>query len=135
MPSLTGLFLKIANPTSGLLVWNFRLKALAFKRVVYLKKKLKMQYFLFYSPSLTWRDMQHVIARSARSAPGGVRLEGGDWIINNASLAISKYYGFGLIRDAGKMVYLAKHWNRVPQQLRCEIKGQDENRFEFSALF
>ena len=78
--------------------------------------------------------MQHVIARSARSAPGGVRLEGGDWITNNASLAVSKYYGFGLM-DAGKMVYLAKHWNRVPQQLRCEIKGQDENRFEFSALF
>ena len=28
------------------------------------------------------------------------------------------------------MVYLAKQWNTVPSQLRCEIKGRDENRFE-----
>ena len=77
--------------------------------------------------------MQHVIARSARSAPGGVLLQYGHWIKNKASLVVSKFYGFGLM-DAGKMVYLAKHWNTVPQQLRCEIKGQDENRFEFSAL-
>ena len=28
------------------------------------------------------------------------------------------------------MVHLAKQWNTVPSQLRCEIKGGDENRFE-----
>ena len=28
------------------------------------------------------------------------------------------------------MVHLAKQWNTVPSQLRCEIKGRDENRFE-----
>ena len=27
------------------------------------------------------------------------------------------------------MVHLAKQWNTVPSQLRCEIKGGDENRF------
>ena len=27
------------------------------------------------------------------------------------------------------MVHLAKQWNTVPSQLRCEIKGRDENRF------
>ena len=28
------------------------------------------------------------------------------------------------------MVHLAKQWDTVPSQLRCEIKGRDENRFE-----
>ena len=32
--------------------------------------------------------------------------------------------------DGGMMVHLAKQWNTVPSQLRCEIKGRDENRFE-----
>ena len=89
-------------------------------------------YCLFlYSPSLTWRDVQHVIARSARPAPGGVPLERGGWVTNNASLAVSKFFGFGLM-DAGKMVYLAKRWKRVPPQVRCEEKGQDKNRFVFN---
>ena len=33
------------------------------------------------------------------------------------------------------MVHLAKQWNTVPSQLRCEIKGRDENRFEPSFFF
>ena len=83
------------------------------------------------SPSLTWRDVQHVIVRSANPAPGGTRLKEGFWTTNKAGLAVSKYYGFGLM-NAGKMVHLAKNWNTVPEQLSCEIKGNDENRFDFS---
>jgi len=79
------------------------------------------------NPDLTWRDVQHVIARSARPAPGGVPLENGEWVRNKAGLTFSKSYGFGLM-DAGKMVHLTKHWRTVPQQRRCEFKGQDENR-------
>ncbi|XP_068752679.1 furin-like protease kpc-1 [Montipora capricornis] len=74
------------------------------------------------NPSLTWRDVQHVIVRSARPAPGGVPLEGGDWIQNKANLTISKFYGFGLM-DASGMVSFAKSWNTVPQQVQCDIKG------------
>ena len=34
------------------------------------------------------------------------------------------------------MVHLAKQWNTVPSQLRCEIKDRDENRFgRFFILF
>ena len=33
------------------------------------------------------------------------------------------------------MVHLAKQWNTVPSQLRCEIKGRDENRFELFFVF
>ena len=28
------------------------------------------------------------------------------------------------------MVHLAKHWNTVPSQLRCEVDGTEKNRFE-----
>ncbi|KAJ7358833.1 hypothetical protein OS493_020668 [Desmophyllum pertusum] len=89
------------------------------------------------NPSLTWRDVQHVIARSARPAPGGVPLDKGEWMINKAGLAVSKAYGFGLM-DAGMMVHLAKHWKRVPEQRKCQLKGQDDNReipSEFSVTF
>lgn len=79
------------------------------------------------NPSLTWRDVQHVIVRSANPAPGGTRLKEGFWTTNKAGLAVSKYYGFGLM-NAGKMVHLAKNWKTVPEQLSCEIKGNDENR-------
>ena len=95
-----------------------------------------MNKVLSYSPSLTWRDVQHVIVRSARPAPGGVPIENGYWMRNKANLAFSKFYGFGLM-DAGKMVHMAKNWKRVSQQKRCEIKGQpgDENRlFVFKFL-
>ena len=50
---------------------------------------------------------------------------------NNARLAVSKFFGFGLM-DAGMMVYLAKSWKRVPPQVRCEVTGRDKNRFVFS---
>ena len=83
---------------------------------------------LFLSPSLTWRDVQHIIVRSARHAPEGVPLTSGFWVKNKAGLWFSRYFGFGLM-DGGMMVYLAKQWNTVPSQLRCEIKGRDENRF------
>lgn len=79
------------------------------------------------NPSLTWRDVQHIIVRSARHAPEGNPLKGGFWVKNKAGLSVSGHFGFGLM-DGGMMVHLAKQWNTVPSQLRCEIKGRDENR-------
>ncbi|KAL9963138.1 hypothetical protein ACROYT_G032313 [Oculina patagonica] len=84
------------------------------------------------NPYLTWRDVQHVIVNSARSAPGipgitGTPLKRGHWVQNKAGLHVSKFYGFGLM-DAAKMASLARDWKPVPRQLRCEIKGGDENK-------
>ncbi|CAH3023033.1 unnamed protein product [Porites evermanni] len=79
------------------------------------------------NPSLTWRDVQHIIVRSARHAPEGVSLTDGFWETNKAGLSVSRYFGFGFM-DGGLMVHLAKQWNTVPSQLRCEIKGGNENR-------
>ena len=80
-----------------------------------------------FSPQLTWRDVQHIIAQSARAAPGGVPLKNGDWRRNKAGLYVSKFYGFGLM-DAGKMVNLSRSWNKVPRQLKCKIEGSEKNR-------
>ena len=73
-----------------------------------------------------------MIVNSARSAPGvpevpGVPLKRGHWIQNKAGFYVSKFYGFGLM-DAAKMVSLAKDWKPVPTQIRCEMKGGDENK-------
>ncbi|XP_066023583.1 endoprotease bli-like [Pocillopora verrucosa] len=78
------------------------------------------------NPNLTWRDVQHIIANSARAAPGGVWLKQGHWLQNKAGFHISKVYGFGLM-DAGKMVMLASKWKEVPEQIKCEIKGNDKD--------
>ncbi|CAH3171145.1 unnamed protein product [Porites lobata] len=86
------------------------------------------------NPSLTWRDVQHVIVRSARPAPGRVPLANGFWVKNKAGLAVSKFYGFGLM-DAEKMVQLAKRWNTVPEQRTCEVSGTDTNRAIPSDVF
>ncbi|XP_028514725.1 proprotein convertase subtilisin/kexin type 6, partial [Exaiptasia diaphana] len=78
------------------------------------------------NPNLTWRDVQHIIVRSSRSAPGGKILQRGDWQTNKAGFRVSKFYGFGLM-DAGRMVHIAKQWKTVPPQIRCEIKGSNLN--------
>ena len=58
----------------------------------------------------------------------GIPLKQGHWVQNKAGFYVSKVYGFGLM-DAKEMVSLAKEWKPVPRpQLRCEIKGTDENK-------
>ena len=37
-----------------------------------------MSVYLYFSPRLTWRDMQHVVVRTARTA----NLRAADWITN-----------------------------------------------------
>ncbi|RMX55348.1 hypothetical protein pdam_00021239 [Pocillopora damicornis] len=76
--------------------------------------------------NLTWRDVQHIIANSARAAPGGVWLKQGHWLQNKAGFNISKVYGFGLM-DASMMVMLASKWKEVPAQIKCEIEGSDKD--------
>ena len=110
----------------GTRTWDLRISSPAAK----LDHADVLTNILSYSPALTWRDVQHVIVRSARPAPGGVPLERGGWVTNKAGLTVSRFFGFGLM-DAGKMVYFAKHWTKVPEQRKCKIEGKDKNRFYF----
>ena len=96
-------------------------------KVIKINSKIRMLKFVSSSSSnLTWRDVQHIIANSARAAPGGVWLKQGHWLQNKAGFNISKVYGFGLM-DASMMVMLASKWKEVPVQIKCEIQGSDKD--------
>ncbi|XP_037547912.1 proprotein convertase subtilisin/kexin type 5 [Nematolebias whitei] len=63
------------------------------------------------NPSLTWRDVQHIIVRTSKSH----HLVAPDWHINGAGYKVSHLYGFGLL-DAEEMVKEAERWKPVPSQ-------------------
>lgn len=76
-------------------------------------------------PELTWRDVQHLIVRTARRA----NLRAEDWRQNGAGYNLSHAFGFGLM-DAGAMVRLATTWQTVPDQERwvswcCGVVGSN----------
>uniref|UniRef100_H3CS17 P/Homo B domain-containing protein n=1 Tax=Tetraodon nigroviridis TaxID=99883 RepID=H3CS17_TETNG len=66
------------------------------------------------NPQLTWRDVQHLIAKTAKipnpTEPG--------WNINAAGYHVHHRYGFGLL-DAGLMVQQAACFQRAPPQREC----------------
>lgn len=60
------------------------------------------------NPALTWRDVKHVLVRSARrNDPGD-----GDWSQNGAGLWVNHNYGFGVV-DAGAATLLAATWTTL----------------------
>ncbi|XP_070212344.1 furin-like protease kpc-1 isoform X2 [Littorina saxatilis] len=75
------------------------------------------------NPSLTWRDMQHVVVETARPD----NLNANDWVFNGVGKRVSHSFGFGLM-DATAMVKLARNWTKVPDQHICEIRSLDHNR-------
>ena len=68
------------------------------------------------NPVLNWRDVQHIVVRSAKHA----NLKAEDWNTNGAGYNVSHAFGFGLM-DAGEMVKKAKLWKTVPEQQKCEV--------------
>ncbi|KAF0299211.1 Furin-like protease 1, isoforms 1/1-X/2 [Amphibalanus amphitrite] len=64
---------------------------------------------------LTWRDMQHIVVRTARRA----NLRAADWVTNGVGRNVSHSFGYGLM-DATAMVNLARTWRPVPEQRKCE---------------
>lgn len=65
---------------------------------------------------LTWRDLQHIVVRTARP----LNLRAGDWVTNGVGRNVSHSFGFGLM-DAGAMVKLAANWTTVPEQRKCVV--------------
>ncbi|XP_059486972.1 furin-like protease 1 isoform X2 [Neocloeon triangulifer] len=72
---------------------------------------------------LTWRDMQHIVVRTARSE----NLHAPDWKTNAVGRNVSHSFGYGLM-DAAAMVKLAKKWVTVPEQQRCEIIAKNAEK-------
>lgn len=61
------------------------------------------------NPSLTWRDVQHIIVNSTRWCDQS----NSDWVFNGAGRRVNHNYGFGSI-DAGAATRLAAQWRNVP---------------------
>ena len=59
-------------------------------------------------PSLTWRDVQHVLVNSARKCDPGNSL----WIVNGGGHDVNYNYGFGAV-DAHAAVLMAQAWTNV----------------------
>ena len=71
-----------------------------------------------FSPELTWRDMQYLIAYTSNSDI----LSGGNWVTNGAGLRVSHQYGFGAL-DAEALVTRARRWISVPEQHSHTFNG------------
>ena len=65
------------------------------------------------NPSLTWRDVQHLIVKTSQPRD----LKATDWRTNGLNRKVSHSYGYGLM-DTSAMVKLAKNWTLVPSQVR-----------------
>ncbi|XP_043516117.1 uncharacterized protein LOC122531901, partial [Frieseomelitta varia] len=72
---------------------------------------------------LTWRDMQHIVVRTAKPA----NLKAMDWVTNGVGRNVSHSFGYGLM-DAAAMVRLARRWRTVPEQHKCEVSAPHMGR-------
>ncbi|NXN24698.1 PCSK4 convertase, partial [Nycticryphes semicollaris] len=70
------------------------------------------------NPTLTWRDLQHLVVRSSKPA----HLQAEDWAVNGVGRKVSHHYGYGLL-DAGLLVEMAKAWTGTQPQQKCSVKG------------
>ena len=75
--------------------------------------------FSHNSPSLTWRDIQHLTVLTSKrnslfDAKGRFR-----WTMNGVGLEFNHLFGFGVL-DAGAMVALSKEWKTVPARYHCD---------------
>ncbi|XP_062847344.1 furin (paired basic amino acid cleaving enzyme) b isoform X2 [Trichomycterus rosablanca] len=73
--------------------------------------------------NLTWRDMQHLVIRSAHPT----HLITNDWRTNGVGRLVSHSYGYGLL-DASVMVALAQNWTSMGPQHKCVIDMLTEPR-------
>uniref|UniRef100_A0A183FFD2 P/Homo B domain-containing protein n=1 Tax=Heligmosomoides polygyrus TaxID=6339 RepID=A0A183FFD2_HELPZ len=67
------------------------------------------------NPDLTWRDMQHIVLRTANPTP---LLQNPGWSQNGVGRMVSNKFGYGLM-DGGALVKLARRWKTVPEQHIC----------------
>lgn len=62
------------------------------------------------NPNLTYRDVMHLIAKTAR-VPNIEDTSG--WIVNGARYHVNEKYGFGVL-DVAQMIQEAQYWQNVP---------------------
>lgn len=69
-------------------------------------------------------DLIYYFARSftvvRTASPGNLGKNSNEWSMNGVGRKVSHSFGYGLM-DAAAMVRLARVWETVPEQQRCEI--------------
>ncbi|XP_075753037.1 proprotein convertase subtilisin/kexin type 6 isoform X2 [Pelodiscus sinensis] len=75
------------------------------------------------NPSLTWRDVQHLIVKTSRP----LHLKANDWKTNGAGRKVSHLYGYGLV-NAEALVMEAKKWKKAPMQHVCTESSDRTSR-------
>ena len=78
------------------------------------------------NPELTYRDVMHIIARTARIP---TLFEIDDWTINGGGLHVSDKFGFGVL-DVGQMIALAQNWTNVPMRYESYYEYTNLPRYE-----
>lgn len=71
------------------------------------------------SPSLSWRDIQHLTVLTSKRNSLYDAKNRFHWTMNGVGLEFNHLFGFGVL-DAGGMVTLAKQWQTVPPRYHCE---------------
>jgi len=77
------------------------------------------------NPSVTYRDVQHILVQSSRINDAG----DSSWSTNAAGHDVSHKYGFGVV-DASAAVNLAVNWNNVDQEVSYLSGNIDMNNLE-----
>lgn len=79
----------------------------------------------FHSPTLTWRDVQHLTVLTSKRNSLFDAKNRFHWTMNGVGLEFNHLFGFGVL-DAGSIVTLAKQWRTVPPRYHCEAGAVTE---------
>lgn len=79
----------------------------------------KINYNKICSPSLSWRDIQHLTVLTSKRNSLYDAKNRFHWTMNGVGLEFNHLFGFGVL-DAGGMVTLSKQWQTVPPRYHCE---------------
>nr|CAH0109880.1 unnamed protein product [Daphnia galeata] len=76
------------------------------------------------NPSLTWRDVQHLVVLNSSPPKQDRELKTQSpthWQVNGAGLRSNVLYGFGAL-NAGRLIEMGSHWKSVPAQIRTSTQ-------------
>lgn len=107
-------------------------------QTVITRKKIYMSLFVLHSPSLGWRDVQHLVAWTSDLAPLGINR---GWKRNAAGLFYNSRFGFGLLdthslgSEALFLLYTSGYFRTLYKDSDQGIELVDSNEFKKVSYF
>lgn len=90
---------------------------------------MKLRHF---SPNLSWRDVQHLLAWTSQVRPLQNN-PSGTWMKNGAGFYVSHDFGFGML-DVNELIEKAKSFQNVPPLNVCVTKTELWKSFFYTLL-